>query len=142
MSEPVAITDAAKRMSDIINGIIVAQPWEVVTRSWMAFQLVDGESNGELYDSLPAARRYQSDETRCCYVTLRSSPGGMTPREAQAYLDFHRSAYDAGFRMADPDAPDDMQMPLVMPLPREVLHNQLARLMNRSGQRIDRYHQN
>lgn len=142
MSEYVEITDAAKRMSDIVNGIIVAQPFEVITRSWMAFQLADGESDGELYDSLPDARKHQVDETRCCYLTLRSSPGGMSPKEAQVFLDWHRAAYDAGFRLQDPDTPKEMQTPLVMPLPREELSRQLAKLITRSGQKIDRYHQN
>lgn len=142
MGEYVEITDAAKRMSDICNGIIVAQPWEVVTRSWMAFRLDTGESDGTLYDSLPDARAHQIDESKCAYVTLRSSPGGMTPREAQSILDFNRAAYDAGYRMTDPDDHMERQMPLVMPLPREQLRQQLGRLINKSGKSIQRYREN
>lgn len=139
MNGPTEISDAAKRMSDIVNGITVAQPWEVRTRSWLAFRLEDGESDGELYDSLPDARNHQADEKLCCYLTLRSAINGMDPKEAQVFLDFHRMAYDAGFRMTDPDAPTSQQRTLVMPLPREELSRQMKRLMDRSGKSISRY---
>jgi hypothetical protein len=134
-------SDAAKRMSDIVNGIMVAQPWDVRIRSWIAVKLADGDTDGELYDTQQDARNHQSDEFLCAYLPLRTCGGGMQPRECEAYLAFHRMAYDNGYRLPDPDRrmPQRQAPQLVMPLGREVLHEQLSRLINRSGHSIGRY---
>lgn len=137
-------SDAAKRMSDIVNGLIVAQPWDVRTRSWIAVKLQDGDWDGNLYDSQHDARTHQTDEFLCSYLPLRTAGGGMQPRECEAWLSFHRAAYDAGYRLPDPDRaiPQYAAPQLVMPLAREDLHSQLKKLITRSGHSVKRYQEN
>jgi hypothetical protein len=134
-------SDAAKRMSDIVNGLIVAQPWDVRIRSWIAVKLADGDTDGVLYDSQQDARDHQADEFTAAYLPLRTAGGGMQPRECEAYLAFHRMAYDNGYRLPDPDRriPHNQVPQLVMPLAREDLHSQLQRLITRSGHSTARY---
>lgn len=122
--------DAAKRLSDIINSICVFQPLEVVINSWLAVRLADGGYDGTLYDSRAAAVKKQSDEKLCVYVNLRASPGGMPVKEAYAYLQFHRAAYDAGMRLTDPDRPQGGSA-LMEPLTREDFRSHVNALRKR-----------
>lgn len=126
--------DAARRIADIVNAQAVAQPFDVLVRSWMAFKLSDGTSDGVLYDSRPDAIRHQSNESECLYLCLREAPGGMLPMQAQALINFHRMAYDAGGRVTHPS---DRQM--IMPLAREDVMSQYRRLLRSSGHSFDRY---
>ncbi len=98
-------TDAAKRVCDSVNLHQLAGDagwaWENVRGKWMAFKLEDGSSDGTLYDSKQDAIHHQSDEFLCMYLPLH--PGAMNVCEAEIMLKFHRKAYDAGFRLPDPD---------------------------------------
>jgi hypothetical protein len=100
-----AAVDPARRAADIINGLLVAHPWDECKGSWVAIRLSDGGSDGVLYDSKRAAVRHQTNEFTCAYVALRSLMGGATAREMAHFLSYCRKAYDAGFRLPDPDAP-------------------------------------
>ena len=73
---------------------------------WLAIRLSDGGYDGVLYDSKAEAVRHQSDEKLCAYISYRGIPGGTTPKEMELFLKFNRDAYDAGFRLPDPDRPD------------------------------------
>ena len=95
-------SDAARRCSDAVNLHLVALGHEAVRR-WVAIRLIDGGSDGVLYDTKRDAVRHQAHEQRCAYVCV--APGGMSPCAAESYLATHRKLYDAGFRLADPDAP-------------------------------------
>lgn len=116
--------DAAKRLSDIVNNIIVFQPLEVVVRSWIAVSLADGSYDGTLYDTRRDAVRHmarQGKEQQCAYLSLRFAVGGMQPREAYVFLKYHRDAYDAhdaGVRLIDPEAPNGGHDPM-MPITKE-----------------------
>lgn len=95
-------SEAGKRMADIVNGKLAAHPFDELKSSWMAFKLFDGSSDGNLYDSKADAVRHQLDEFSCAYMCLRNLLGGVTARDATLFIEFNRRAYDAGFRMSDP----------------------------------------
>lgn len=98
------VSDAGKRASDIINSYLVFTPWDEIKGKWVAIRLSDGGSDGTLYDSKRDAVRHQSDEFLCAYVSYRNMMQGCTPHEMDRFLEFNRKAYDAGFRLPDPDA--------------------------------------
>lgn len=101
------LVDAGKRASDIVNLHLTFGLWEELQRKWLAFKLADGSSDGVLYDSKQDAVRHQIDERLCAYVAFRNlGAGGSTPRDMSIFLQFSRDAYDAGFRLPDPDAAD------------------------------------
>jgi hypothetical protein len=103
-SECVVVTDAAKRAHDIVRAYVTFVPWDQRVNSWVAIRLSDGGSDGTLYDSKQAAVRHQVHEMHCAYFSFRNAPQGFSsPLDAQLYLDYHRAAYDAGFRLPDPD---------------------------------------
>lgn len=120
-------SDAARRMADIVNGYLVAIPWEQLCRQFLAVRLADGGSDGVLYDSRRDAVRHQLHEQLCCYVAFRNIAAGISPREAEAFIGWNRAAYDAGFRLPDPDdlsgGPE-----LIAPVAREDLSTQVRTL--------------
>lgn len=123
---------AAKRLSDAVNNIAICYPPEQLYNAWIAVKLVDGSWDGTLYESRRDAVRHQSDEKLCAYLAMREAPGGMDVRAAYAVLTYHRAAYDAGFRLPDPDHPTGGPT-LITPLPREDFGRQLRELIARSG---------
>src|SRR5258708_2884846 len=106
----IEISDAAKRMSDIINGLVTFTPlWELRSK-WIAVRLNDGGYDGNLYDSREDAIRHQRDERFCSYVAMQSMIQGAKPLDCAIYLEVHRQAYDADMRLHEPQAPQ-----LIMP---------------------------
>ena len=93
-SKCVQITDAAKRMSGIVNVRILCTPFDQLSRSWMAFKLEDGSSDGTLYDTKEDAIRFQLHETMCAYLCMRQAMGGINPRDCQIFLNMHRYIYE------------------------------------------------
>lgn len=97
--------DAAKRIADALNVYLNGlrnHLWELRDK-WMAFKLSDGTSDGQLYDSKRDAVRHQDNEFQCLYICFVNIMGGATAPEVVRVLNFTRDAYDAGFRLADPD---------------------------------------
>lgn len=126
-SECIFVTDSAKRARDIIASYVAFVDYSERIRSWVAIRLSDGGSDGTLYLSKRDAVRHQSDEFLCAYFSYRGAPNGFaSAKEAAVWLEFHRQAYDKGFRLPDPDAssggPD-----LIMPTPNEQVALQLDR---------------
>ena len=105
-SQCVEITDAAKRMHERINVMLIARTWDELQRGWMAFKLADGDSDGILYDSRASAIAHQLHENTCAYFPMRMALGGVPLRDCQIFLNVHRHVYDHGGRLADPAAPD------------------------------------
>lgn len=100
---------AAERASDIINEAIQELDWDQLRNCWIAIRLSDGgatQSGGRyvIYDSKRAAVKDQLHEQQCAYICFRNLIGGASPREMLRVLRFHRMAYDAGFRLPDPDS--------------------------------------
>ena len=120
--------DAAKRLSDIVNNIVVFQPLDVVVRSWIAVRLSDGGYDGTLYDTRrDAVRHQQGNEQQRAYLSLRFAQGGMPVREAYVFLKYHRdavAAHDKGIRIIDPEAPNGGHDPM-MPITNEEVRAEL-----------------
>lgn len=106
MQESHLISDAAKRMSDAVNLASMAGS----EGKWMSFRLQTGTTDHALYDSRVDAASHMSFPEHFCY--LKVPPGGMQPRECQAYLDYFRGIYEMGGRF---DRDPAFNMPL-MPL--------------------------
>lgn len=103
--ECMAISDAAKRMSDQINLLLTFQPvWEIRTK-WLAIRLYDGSYDGALYDTRLEAIEHQLDESLCAYVCMGTMLNGAKPLDCAIFLEFHRQAYDSGMRLHEPEAP-------------------------------------
>lgn len=98
-------SDAAKRCSDVVGQVITDHLAEILLgrRIWLAIRLSDGGYDGSLYDHRADAVRHQLHESLCAYLLV--PPTGMPPRDAEAFLRFHRQAYDAGHRLTDPEQP-------------------------------------
>lgn len=86
-------SDAAKRAADTVTLHWTADPRGNLDRV-VAIRLSDGGSDNTTYASLQDAVRFQLHYRQCMYVRIRR--GGMSPREAQVFLDYHRKCYDAG----------------------------------------------
>lgn len=97
------IWEAGKRASDIINEYLVHRGWDELKECWLAISLADGSTDGTLYFSRKDAVRHQPHEQQCYYLSFRNIPGGAIPKEMAIVLQFQREAYDAGFRLIDPD---------------------------------------
>ena len=95
--------DAAKRFADNVNMHYRAIGWDAVGK-FCAVALQDGRSDNVLYDSKPDAIRHQHHNEQW-YAFIKIVPSMMDYCEAQVLIDFHRKAYDAGFRLVDPDHP-------------------------------------
>lgn len=110
-NECIYVSDAAKRMSDIVNGLLAfSQPWDIKNK-WLAIRLADGGYDGTLYDNRDDAIRHQSDERLCAYICMRSLMTGAKPLDCQIYLDVQRQAYDQGMSFHEPEAPQTI-MPI------------------------------
>jgi len=92
-------SDAARRASDAYNLHVAARSFG----TWIAIALHDGSTDGTPYHSRKAAVSHQHhNEQWYCYA--RIMPHAMTVCAAESFLRMHRMAYDAGFRMTDPEA--------------------------------------
>jgi len=96
----------------------------------MAFSLSDGTTDHVLYPRKQDCVSHQTDEFKFLY--LRMHPMGMPVCEAEIMLDFHRKAYAAGFRLADPDkasgGPD-----IIPRIGSELIHSQINVLRKAGG---------
>ncbi len=102
-TKALAHSDAAKRLSDTFNLHRVAAQYDSINK-WFAVRLHDGTSDGVLYDSKSDCIRHQGHNEQF-YAFIKIIPCMMTPCEAEVLLNVHRRAYDAGFRLTDPDHP-------------------------------------
>lgn len=98
-----ADADRGRRASDIINGLIVAHPWDDIKNTFVAINLEDGSSDGVLYESKADAVKHQNFEQQCAYVSFRNLMAGSSPKDMAIYLKFNADAYQAGMRLVDPD---------------------------------------
>ncbi len=94
-------TDAAKKCAENINMHYQAIGWDAVGK-FCAIALQDGSSDHVLYDTRKDAILHQHhNEQWYCFVKIIPELMGIC--DAQIFLDFHRKAYDNGFRLVDPD---------------------------------------
>lgn len=124
------VGDAAKRAYDNVRGLATFSSYEDrMSRPYVALRMLDGSYDGTMYETKRDAVRHQLHEQTCAYFSFRNAPNGFSSaKDAAIFLAWHRAAYDAGFRLPDPDdthgGPD-----LDMPMTGEHLHNQLRRLI-------------
>jgi len=97
------VMEAGRRASDIVNTYLAHRTFDELRHKWLAIKLADGDSDGTIYDSKRDAVRHQANEFHCAYVSFLNLLGGSTPRDMAIFLQFNRDAYDAGFRLPDPD---------------------------------------
>ena len=117
--------NAAKRLSGIINSLVIIYPIDQLIHSWIAVRLSDGGYDGTLYDTRQDAVRHQPHEQQCAYLNLAPVMGGMEVQAAYAILKFHRDAYEAGMTFIDPEHPTggmDIGMPIAMEDVRAHIH--------------------
>jgi hypothetical protein len=106
----IQISDASKRMADVINSLVsFLGPWGVAGK-WIAVRLRDGGTDGVLYDTRADAIKHQIDERFCMYVCMTTVMEGAKPLDCAITLEYYRQAYDAGMRLHEPEAPQ-----LIMP---------------------------
>lgn len=106
MTGPV-YSDAAKRCSETIGIHVLAGK----AGRWAAIRLSDGSSDGIAYDQRSDAIRHQLHESQCAYVQIPQD--AMPIAEAESFLNFNRQAYDAGFRLIEPDDPRHLIRPSI-----------------------------
>jgi hypothetical protein len=103
-SRCVTVTDAARRMADQINARVAFTPWDTLIGSWMIFRLVDGGTDGVLYDSRADAAKHTFYRHHAIFC-MRNAQGGVSAKDCQLYLDVHRQVYEAGGDFREPEAP-------------------------------------
>lgn len=125
--------DAAKRCADKINLAIAAEGTEAVGK-WMAIRLIDGNSDGTVFD-------YQSDavgamfprEREHCYIKIPRQ--WVTLCEAESFMRMNRMRYEAGMDvMPDPrdvKRPDQGMRDVIQPLTRRA-HAEMIEQMARA----------
>jgi hypothetical protein len=99
VSHPLAIYEAAAiRLSETTTQAIADE----LRGMWLAFHLFDGtQAGGRVYDTRKdAVYDNRNDPMACCFLQVPWDH--CTVREAQAFLNFNRTAHDQGFRMSDP----------------------------------------
>jgi hypothetical protein len=93
-------SDAAKRCSDTYELHRTVRPLECIGM-WFAVALIDGTSDGELYDGKRDAIIHQHHNEQY-YAYVQINPGPMSPCASEAFIRVHRDMYDKGVRLADP----------------------------------------
>lgn len=99
-------SDAAKRVADTYNMHRVADPYGCI-RKWIACALADGASDNTLYDSKQDAIRCQHNNENW-YTFICIGPATMSVCAAEVMLNVARRVYDAGMRMTDGLAKNDV----------------------------------
>ena len=94
-------TDPAKRCCDHYNLHKVALGFGSIGK-WIAVRLIDGDSDGVLYDDKLAAVTHQHHNEKW-YTFVKLGPQSMNVCEAEVVLATARKLYDAGLRLTDPD---------------------------------------
>lgn len=111
-SRCIIVTDAARRMSDQINGrLTFYNPWDIRNK-YMAFRLTDGWSNGDVYDTKLDAVKH-NDEKLFAFFCFRAAMGGVKPKDCQLFLNMNRHAAEHGGHLADPDQANGGPQPIV-----------------------------
>lgn len=101
LEEMAADFDAASRIKDQYDLHQIANDRGEILGKWFAFSIVDGRSDGSLYD-----RRYQAiahqkgDERQYGYIEMQLTD--MHVREALSILRTYRKIYEGGARVATP----------------------------------------
>lgn len=108
------VIEAGKRAADNLNIHILCNTREAIRDRWVAIRLMDGSSDGTLYDNSTDAIAHQRHEQECWYVCFRGlSPGGISVRDCSIMIMHYRKARDAGLRFVDPDSRFKLRQPVM-----------------------------
>lgn len=94
-------TDAAKRIFDTYHLHRTADLYGSIGK-WFAAALIDGSTDGVLYESRKDAITHQH-HNEMYYTYLQITPANITVCNAEVMLTVARKLYDKGMRMTDPD---------------------------------------
>jgi len=132
-SQCIVADDAAKRAWEQLKNIAVHTDWETRINSVVTIRLSDGHCDGTLYESKQAAVKHcRGNEQWYAFFAFRSAPTGFaSPRDAAVFLEYHRQAYDQGWRLPDPDDPHGGP-DMIMPTPAEHVFMQLQQLARKA----------
>lgn len=111
ITPPAEYSDAAKKAADTVSMHAIAGNYG----KFVALRLIDGGSDGVVYDTYSDAVSHQLHEQYCFYIKVPVD--GMKPQEADSCIRWARFAYDNGFR---PSSYGDAQP--IMPLDKNVLN--------------------
>lgn len=100
----VEVTDAGRRMSDLVNAMITFKTFEELSRGWMAIKLQDGDSDCVLYDTRAQAVKHVSNSKYYAFICMRQCMQGMDARDAQIYLNMCRHVYENGGDFTEPQS--------------------------------------
>lgn len=123
-NHPQGHEDAARRACENLNMHYQAIGWDAVGK-FTAIALADGSSDHVLYDSKRDAVVHQHHNEQW-FMFVKILPMAMTECEAQMLIDFHRKAYDAGFRLTDPDHREGGRQVIMRTRPIEKVNHQMA----------------
>jgi hypothetical protein len=116
------LSDAGRRMAEIVNNVRTAADWDDVKSGWMAFKLEDGSCDGTVYDSKSDAVWYMRNKAaKYFYLSLRQCMHGLKPDEATRILAMTRVQSERGRYHP---TPDDLSDP-INPITREDFTNEL-----------------
>lgn len=108
------VINAGKRMHEALMLHWSFADWDNLRHKYMAFKLIDGRSDGNLYDTFADAVNHQFDEHRCCFVAFKSLVNGSDQMECARLVQFWRDAADSNVvRAIDPDDRFGGKMPLM-----------------------------
>lgn len=108
------VIEAGKRAADNLNIHTLCNSREDIRDKWIAIRLMDGSSDGTLYDNASDAIRHQNFEQECWYVCFRGlSPGGINAKDCSIMIMHYRKARDAGLRFVDPDNRYKVRQPVL-----------------------------
>ena len=94
--------DAAARIADAYNLHLIAGGTDAAVGHFIACAMVDGRSDGVLYDTRREAVRHQR-HNEAQYVFIRIGPANMTACEAASLLFTQRKLHQRGMRLTDRD---------------------------------------
>lgn len=119
------VIDSAKRMADAVNLHVVALALGVRERHlcWVAINLADGRSDGNLYESRRDAVRHTTNKPGGWFYP-KVGEEKMSEREAIIVLQMARQAYASGIVFAE----EDVMVPHLAELAAPFIPNTLAAL--------------
>lgn len=99
-------SDAGHRLSDMVNNVVASHKPLELHGKWLAARLSDGQIDPAIYDSHKDAVSHQSDEN--LWLFMKIPVDGLSPQEAESYLQFNRQIRANGYRMPSPESHTEM----------------------------------
>lgn len=109
---PMRDPESAKRFMHALNlHRTVLSNDEIIAKRWMAVRLIDGSSDGQVYDTWQDAAKHQLSPERCQYFKIPLER--LSVNACDSLLWYWRKVYDAGWR-------PDVDTPLLLMTPNQI----------------------